>query len=94
MPDQSYRVAMRSGPEQLRDWMRRREFINEEASRYLGLDASVVTKLANGSRNAGLRIAIRIERLTGIPVEAWVSDDADDLVSANSANPRKCLQDK
>lgn len=80
---------MLSGPEQLRDWMERRGFKNEEASQYLGIDASVMTKLANGSRNAGLKIAIMIERHTGIPVESWLSEDADELVSARAADRRK-----
>lgn len=83
---------MHSGPEQLRDWMARRKFRNEEAADYLGLDASVVTKLANGSRNAGLKIALVIERKTGIPVEAWVSGDDDtvsELVGVGGRKPKK-----
>lgn len=80
---------MSSGSDQLRDWMARREFNNEETAEYLGLDKSVVTKLANGLRRAGLKIALHIERKTGIPVEAWVSDDADEsdvLIGAHRRN--------
>lgn len=70
--------GMQSGPKQLQDWMKRRKFKNEEAANYLGLDASVTAKLANGSRKAGLKIALLIERKTGIPVEVWVSEDEDE----------------
>lgn len=85
---------MQSGPEQLRHWLKRREFTNEEAAKYMGIDASVMTKLANGSRNAGLKIAVVIERHTGIPVEAWLSEDADELVAATPADARNRKKDK
>lgn len=85
---------MQSGPEQLRDWMKRRQFRNEEAADYLGIDASVMTKLANGSRNAGLKIAVIIERHTGIPVEAWLSEHADEMVSVAADKSGKPKQDK
>lgn len=71
------------GPQELKDWINRRDFNYEEAARYLGLDPSVVTKLANGTRNAGLKIALIIERKTGIPVEAW-SDLSDKSVEPSS----------
>lgn len=82
-------VAVQPGSEQIRDWMKRREFRNEEAATYLGIDAAVMTKLANGSRNAGLKIALIIERKTGIPVEAWASDDADISRLGLGTNRRK-----
>lgn len=85
---------MGSGPQQLTDWIRRRGFSYEETARYLGLDPSVVTKLANGTRNAGLRIALVIERKTGIPVEAWASVDADTVGELVTAGSRKSNKDK
>lgn len=85
---------MRSGPEQLRDWLERRGFNQEEAARYLGIDASVMTKLVNGTRNAGLKIALIIERKTGIPVEAWSSVDSDGLATLVAATSRKPKSDK
>lgn len=85
---------MRSGPEQLRDWIERRGFNYEETARHLGLDPSVLTKLANGTRNAGLKIALIIERKTGIPVEAWASVDSDTVVAAVGGFPRKRKSDK
>lgn len=81
-----------TGPVQLKDWIDRREFNFQEAARYLGLDPSVVTKLAKGTRGAGLDIAIIIERKTGIPVDAWASVDPDtygELVTAGRRNPKQ-----
>lgn len=80
-----------TGPEQLDDWIARREFNYQEAARHLGLDPSVVTKLAKGRRGAGLDIALVIERKTGIPVEAWASVDPDtygELVTTGRRNSK------
>lgn len=74
--------------------MSRREFNNQAASDYLGLDKSVVTKLASGLRKAGLKIALLLERKTGIPVEAWVSDDADESEALVGASRRNSKKDK
>jgi len=63
--------AMKSGAEQLKDWMHRRRFLQREAAEHLGFDATFVSQLVNGARIPGLDNAIKIERETGIPVEAW-----------------------
>lgn len=70
---------MESGPEQLRDWMRRRGFTQADASRYLEYNEPMVSRILNGSYNPGLRTALRIEHLTGIPVEAWAASELDEL---------------
>lgn len=82
---------MPSGPQLFREWMERSKMNNARASEYLGLDKSVVTKLASGLRSAGLKIAVHLEQKTGIPVEAWVSDDADEseMVSASGGRNRR-----
>lgn len=85
---------MRSGPGQLIDWMERRGFNREETARYLGIDPSVLTKLAAGTRNAGLKIALIIEQKTGIPVESWASVDADTAGELIGAGTRKRKTDK
>lgn len=97
-------VPLLDGPTQLRDWMRRRGFCYSdapdanlkftEAAEYLNLDPSVVTKLANGTRRAGLKIAVHLEGRTGIPVEAWLSVDTDEpgelvTVGADNSNTDK-----
>jgi hypothetical protein len=53
-----------------------------------------VSFLVNGKRTPGLTNALKIERLTGIPVEAWASSDLDDYEPATTAKGRKRLSDK
>ena len=64
---------MKSGANQLRDWMERRGFNQTETAMYLGFDMPYVSQLVNGARNPGLTNAVLIERKTGIPVEAWAT---------------------
>lgn len=68
---------MRSGADQLRDWMERRGFNQTETANYLEFDIPYVSQLVNGARNPGLTNAVIIERKTGIPVEAWATTGAD-----------------
>ena len=81
---------MQSGPEQLKDWMRRRGFTQADAARYLELPSPTVCLILKGKDQLGLRRAICVERLTGIPVEAWASqvDDDAELESADAANAK------
>ena len=76
------------GPGQFNDWMRRRGFTQADASRYLGMEPPYVNVLANGKRSPGLVVALRLERLTGIPVEAWVSSEVDES-DAQTAGPAR-----
>ncbi len=85
---------MQSGPEQLKDWMRRRGFTQADAARYMGCDESFVSMLMSGRRGAGLTNAIKIERLTGIPVEAWAASELDESESAVGATASKRKTDK
>jgi transcriptional regulator with XRE-family HTH domain len=83
--------CMPTGAEQLSEWMRRAKMNQAEAARYLGFDAPYVSVLLSGKRTPGLDNAILLERLTGIPVEAWASselDDQDAQVSAGRAKPQ------
>ena len=77
---------MPSGPDQFRDWMRRRGFTQADAARYLEYTEALVSKVLAGTHNLGLRNAIHVERLTGIPVEAWASElhDAAEPVAAGT----------
>lgn len=74
--------------------MRRRGFTQADAARYMGCDESFVSMLMSGRRGAGLLNAIKIERLTGIPVEAWAASDVDELASAIGADSPKRKTDK
>jgi transcriptional regulator with XRE-family HTH domain len=68
---------MQAGAEQLKDWMHRRRFMQREAAEYFGWDESYISQLVNGVRIPGLANAVRIERMTGIPVEAWAPSELD-----------------
>lgn len=85
---------MYSGPDQLRDWMRRRGFTQADAARYLGWDQGNISVVLAGKRTLGLETALRIERLTGIPVEAWSATESDKLETALAESGRKSRNDK
>lgn len=88
-----YDSRMQSGPEQLRDWMRRRGFTQADAARYLEFPEPTISNLLNNKDSLGLNRALHVERHTGIPVEAWTSElaDADDTepVAAGKRKIRK-----
>jgi plasmid maintenance system antidote protein VapI len=80
---------MHSGAEQLKDWMRRRGFNQADACRFLGFDAASMSNFCAGKRTPGLETAIRIERLTGIPVEVWSSSELGITEIVADAEPVK-----
>lgn len=69
--------SMKSGAEQLKDWMHRRRFLQREAADHFGWDETYISQLVKSRRVPGLLNAIAIERETGIPVEAWASSELD-----------------
>ena len=85
---------MKSGAEQLKDWMHRRRFLQREAADHLGFDETFVSQLVNGRRTPGLDNAVIIERETGIPVEAWLSHADDKSDEPVGATARKSQIDK
>lgn len=78
----------------MRDWMRRRGFNQSDAARYLGWDQGNISVVLAGKRTLGLETALRIERLTGIPVEAWSAQETDKLETALAGTSRKGRNDK
>lgn len=73
---------MQTGAEQLREWMGRRfpksERPQRDTAEYFGWDETFIHKLLHGHRLPGLLNATRIERMTGIPTEAWLSSELDE----------------
>lgn len=77
---------MKTGAEQLRDWMQRRfpesDRPQRDTAELFGWDETFIAKMLSDDpdqqRRPGLQNAIRIERETGIPVEAWVSSELDE----------------
>lgn len=67
----------------MRDWMRRRGFLPADAARYVGFSKAAMSRLLAGKFQPNLNNAIKIHRLTGIPVEAWGTDEEEtELVTA------------
>jgi plasmid maintenance system antidote protein VapI len=62
---------MQSGPQQLREWMGRRVYNMTETADFLGLKLPFVSLLLSGKRTPSRETAVKIERLTGVPVQAW-----------------------
>jgi plasmid maintenance system antidote protein VapI len=89
---------MQPGAEQLKDWMDRRwpssTRPQRDAAAHFGWDETFISKLCRGERSPGLTNAIRIERETGIPVEAWMSSDLDETAAVSSGKVSKRRQDK
>lgn len=84
---------MKSGPEQLREWMDRRwpasPRTQRDAAAHFEWDETFISQLVTGKRTPGLTNAIRIERETGIPVEAWVSSELGESTAVISGKARK-----
>lgn len=76
--------------------MERRGFNQREAAEHFGWDETFVSRLlADGARHQkpGLDNAIKIERETGIPVEAWVSSELDKVAQPVTTRGGKRRQD-
>lgn len=83
---------MQNGRARLRAWIERSQFGSQkEAADVLGFDHTFLSQILNGHRQPGLRNAVAIERIAGIPVEAWVpteGDDSSETVTAGARNRR------
>lgn len=62
---------MEDGREQLADWIVRCHLTQRNAAVKLGLHFTTLNKILSGCRRPGLSIAIQLQRLAGVPVEAW-----------------------
>lgn len=70
-------MSMLTARQRLRDWMRRSRLTQRAAAEVLGVHFTFVSQLVNAHRSPSLATAVRFERLTGIPVEAWMPTDGD-----------------
>jgi HTH-type transcriptional regulator/antitoxin HigA len=68
---------MKAAATQLREWIDRQGIRQNEAAFRLGIDQSFVSHILGGRRTPGLRRAVKIERITGIPAAAWASRRVD-----------------
>lgn len=82
---------MLAGQHQLRNWIDRRGVSDREAAGIIGLNHTFLSNLVTGKRVPGLVNALKIERATGIPVEAWEPTHVGKSsvgASANGANKK------
>lgn len=71
---------MDAGREQLRAWMLRAKLTQREAAKLLGIHYTFLSQIlstSNKRRSPALATAVTIERVTGVPVEAWMPTPVD-----------------
>lgn len=83
---------MKTGAHLLKDWIGRRGYKQTEAAHVLSLQPTFLSMLVNEHRMPSLNNAIKIERVTGIPVEAWESSNDDELPATGTDGHRKRLR--
>ena len=74
-----------NGRQLLRDWIRRSCLNQTEAGERIGVRKAYLSEILGGSRRPGLDTAVWIERVTGVPVEAWVSTRVGGLAGTDEA---------
>jgi transcriptional regulator with XRE-family HTH domain len=62
---------MEHGSEQLAAWIQRSNLKQVEAARKLGFDRTTLNKILKRVRTPGRENAIRLQRIAGVPIEAW-----------------------
>ena len=81
---------MADGRDALRKWQEKRGFNQREMADVLGFHETYVCQILKGNRFPALANAVRIERVTGIPVESWLarrSTKAASHVSKTAVSP-------
>lgn len=72
-----------TGRERLAEYCRRCRLKQYELADLLGMHFTTLSQVLAGKRRPGLDTALRIERLTGVPVESW-----SDQMFVDSAEPK------
>lgn len=75
------------GVERLRRWIDRSQLSQTEAAAIIGIDMTVLSRILSGERRPGLKMAVRIAKKTGIPVEVWLDDSGENLDAFASTGP-------
>lgn len=81
------------GRARLSEWIQRRALTHQAAADELGFTRPFITLLLSGMRRPSLEVAFRIQHVTGIPAESWVSTDGDETehaVAHSGAKSRSC----
>jgi len=64
---------MQHGSTLLKAWMERARLNQREAAVVLALNYTMLNKLLRGVRCPGRQSAVHLQRVAGVPVEAWES---------------------
>lgn len=62
---------MKHGRERLAEWRDRSRISQKDMAAMFGITDSYLSQVLSGRRRPGLDIAVRIEALTGVPVQSW-----------------------
>ena len=81
--------TMKHGADLLRVWMDRRGVSQRETADLWGWHETLLSKIMRKHRIPRLVNAIKIERETGIPVEAWLDSPVPETVGAGRGSARK-----
>jgi transcriptional regulator with XRE-family HTH domain len=80
--------------DRLREWIQRSRMTQREAAELLEMHYTFLSQILNSDRSPSLTTAVRIEQVTGIPCESWVSTDVDNRREASGARGEKRRIDK
>jgi transcriptional regulator with XRE-family HTH domain len=80
---------MQNGRERLAAYRHRSRMRQNELADLLGLTDSYLSQILSGRRRPGLDIAVRIETLTGVPVESWADTSVSEAEPKQSKRVRK-----
>lgn len=69
--DMTDSIEQADGAKLLRVWIAERNFKMYEVAQALDVTDQAVSMICHGKRKPGLALAVRIEKVTGIPVEVW-----------------------
>ena len=56
----------------LKEWMEKKSLTQKGLSSRLGISQGQVSKILRRQKRANLKVATKIQKLTGIPSELWV----------------------
>jgi plasmid maintenance system antidote protein VapI len=57
----------------LRAWLIKNDMNQREAASYFDIDYTFICALLAGRRKAGLGVAVRLEKMAGIPAGSWMT---------------------
>jgi transcriptional regulator with XRE-family HTH domain len=66
---------MMSGRERLRGWIDRSKYTQRQAAEILGIGEVYLSQILAGIRTPGLDTAVRVEALSGVPVQSWARNE-------------------